>query len=65
MSFDRETVTLLRTSLDRARASLAPGQQAGTNRSVLAERILKAAAKGERDPDHLRAWDCAVTKVAS
>jgi hypothetical protein len=56
MSFDRETVSLLRTSLDRAWASPPQGQQAGTNRSVLAERILKAAAKGERDPERLRAW---------
>jgi hypothetical protein len=67
MYFDRETVALLRTTLDRAWASLPPGQQARTSRSVLAERILKAAAKGKRDPDRLRARalmnDCAAMKL--
>jgi hypothetical protein len=63
MYFDRETVALLRTALDRARAGLPPSQQARTSRSVLAERILKAAAQGERDADRLRAW--AVMEVAS
>jgi hypothetical protein len=53
--FDPETVALLRTTLDRAWASLPAGQQAVTSRSILAERILKAAAQGERDPDRLRA----------
>jgi hypothetical protein len=53
--FDPETVALLRTMLDRAWDSLPAGQQALTSRSILAERILKAAAEGERDPDRLRA----------
>jgi hypothetical protein len=53
--FDTETVALLRTTLDRAWDSLPAGQQAVTSRSILAERILKAAAEGERDPDRLRA----------
>jgi hypothetical protein len=53
--FDPETVALLRTTLDRAWASLPVSQQAVTSRSILAERILKAAAQGERDPDRLRA----------
>jgi hypothetical protein len=53
--FDPETIALLRTSLDRAWASLPPGQQAVTSQSLLAERILRAAAQGERDPDRLRA----------
>jgi hypothetical protein len=55
MYFDRETVVLLRTTLDRVWASLPPSQRASMSRSVLAERILKAATKGERDPDRLRA----------
>jgi hypothetical protein len=54
MYFDPATIALLRTTLDHAWASLPPRQQAVTNRSVLAERILKAAARGERDPDRLR-----------
>jgi hypothetical protein len=53
--FDAETVALMRTTLDRAWDSLPTGQQAVTSRSILAERILKAAAQGERDPDRLRA----------
>jgi hypothetical protein len=56
MYFDRETLALLRTALDRAWADLPPNQQARTSRSVLAERILKAAAQGERDTDRLCAW---------
>ena len=55
MYFDRETVDMLRTTLDRAWGSIPPAQQASMSRSVLAERILKAAAQGERDPDRLRA----------
>jgi hypothetical protein len=49
--FDPETVALLRTTLDRTWASLPAEQQAVTCRPILAERILKAAAEGERDPD--------------
>jgi hypothetical protein len=55
MYFDPDTIALLRITLDRAWAGLPPGQQASTSRSLLAERILKAAAQGERDPDRLRA----------
>jgi hypothetical protein len=55
MYFDPDTIALLRTTLDHAWASLPPGQQAVTSRSILAERILRAAARGERDPDRLRA----------
>jgi hypothetical protein len=55
MYFDPHTVSLLRVILDRAWTSLPPSQQAGTSRSVLAERILRAAARGERDPERLRA----------
>jgi hypothetical protein len=53
MYFDRETVALLRTTLDRAWNSPPPSEQVRTSRSVLAERILRAAAQGERDPDRL------------
>jgi hypothetical protein len=55
MYFDRETVALLRTTLNRAWASLPPALQAVTSRALLAERILRAAARGERDPERLRA----------
>jgi hypothetical protein len=63
MSFDPATITLMRAVLDDAWTGLLPYQQAETSRAVLAERILKAAAKGERDPVRLRA--CALIGIAS
>ena len=52
--FDAATITFLRGVLDDAWAHLPPGQTA-VSRSLLAERILKAAKAGERDPAKLRA----------
>jgi hypothetical protein len=52
--FDLETVALLRQTLDDAWASLRPEQQAKMLKTSLAERILKSAAHGERDPARLR-----------
>ena len=52
--FDPETLQLLRLSLEDAWAHLDPEQRGQTTKSVLAERILKAAANGERDPIRLR-----------
>ena len=51
--FDLETVALLREVVEGAWASLRPGQRETTSRSLLAERILKSAARGERDPSRL------------
>lgn len=51
--FDLETIGLLRDTLDDAWASLRPAQRATTSRSLLAERILKSAAQGERDRKRL------------
>jgi hypothetical protein len=53
-SFDPETIELMRAVLDTAWTSLTPAQQAGVSRTLLAERILRAAAQGERDPARLR-----------
>jgi hypothetical protein len=47
--FDVETVSVLKEILDDAWASLRPEQQATMSKSLLAARILKAAAAGERD----------------
>jgi hypothetical protein len=47
-------VSLLRATLDDAWARLRPGQQATISRSILAEGMLKSAAKGERNPQRLR-----------
>ncbi|HEY2757282.1 MAG TPA: hypothetical protein VGJ01_16265 [Pseudolabrys sp.] len=51
--FDIETVSVLREILDDAWACLSPEQQEKVSRSLLAERILKAAAQGERDREQL------------
>jgi hypothetical protein len=48
--FDLETVALLREMLDDAWASLRPQQQATMLKTILAERLLKSAAQGDRDP---------------
>ena len=45
--FDPETVTLLRETLDDAWACLSPELQATMQKTALAERILKSAARGE------------------
>lgn len=52
--FDSETVQLLRSVLDEAWQCLRPDEQARATKSLLAERILKLAAGGERDPIRLR-----------
>lgn len=51
--FDLDTVSLLRETLDEAWASLRPQQRAAISRTILAEGILKEAAKGERNPERL------------
>ena len=53
--FDPETIQLMRGVLDDAWDALSPGQQRVVPKAYLAERILIAAAKGERDPKRLRA----------
>lgn len=52
-SFDLDTVALLRDALDEAWARLRPHQRATTSRTLLAEGILREAAKGERAPERL------------
>ena len=51
--FDPDTIAILRGVLDEAWSCL-PAGQTHVTRSLLAERILKAARSGERDPDRLR-----------
>ena len=63
ISFDPETVTLLREILDDAWTSLPPEQQATMQKTALAERMLKSVAQGERDPEHLR--DAALKDLAA
>jgi len=52
--FDPETVTLLRETLNDAWDGLSPELQATMQKTALAERILKSAARGERDRKRLR-----------
>ena len=52
--FDPTTLAMLRSVLDDAWSRLPAGQTEVT-RSLLAQRILRAAKAGERDPARLRA----------
>ena len=61
--FDIDTVLLLREALDDAWASLPPKQRETTSKTLLAERILKTAAEGERNPERL--IDAALMAVAA
>jgi hypothetical protein len=51
--FDPETISLLKKTLDEAWASLPPDRQDSTLKTTLAARMLKSAAKGERDRERL------------
>ena len=53
-SFDPETIAVLRQVLEDSWASLRPDQQRATLKTELTQRILAAAANGERDPIRLR-----------
>ena len=63
VTFDIETLTVLRTVLDETWELLTPEQQARTTKSLVATRLLEAAAAGERDPGRLR--DAALNGVAA
>ena len=51
---DPDTIGMLRRVLDDAWASLSPHQQTQANKSIMAQKLLKLAADGERDPTRLR-----------
>jgi hypothetical protein len=51
--FDLETISVLKETLEDAWDCLRPEQRINMSRSRLAERILKAAAAGERDRERL------------
>ena len=61
--FDLEAVFFLRETLEDAWASLRPAQRAKMSRSLLAERILKSAAQGERARERL--LDAALMDIAA
>lgn len=53
--FDLKTVSVLKEVLEDAWYSLGAEQQARMSKTLLAERILTSAAKGERDRERLLA----------
>jgi hypothetical protein len=55
VQLDLKTVNVLREVLDDAWYSLGPQRQATISKTVLAERLLMSAAKGERDRERLLA----------
>jgi hypothetical protein len=52
--FDPETIAVLKAVLEDSWATLRPDQQRAILKTDLAQRILAAAADGERDPIRLR-----------
>ena len=61
-ALDPEALKLLQSVLDEAWASLSPDERAKTSKTLVASRLLAAAAAGERDPVRLRIE--AITAVA-
>jgi hypothetical protein len=55
IQLDLKTVRIVKEVLDDAWHSLSPEQQAMMSKTVLAERILKSAARGERNRQRLLA----------
>ena len=51
--FDRETINLMRTALENAWEQLEHDMQQRTSKVTFAERVLRAASDGERDPARL------------
>jgi hypothetical protein len=64
-AFDFETLQLLRSVLEEAWQCLRPDEQARATKSLLAERILKLAASGERDPIRLRIGELTTVVTSS
>ena len=52
--FDPETINLMRTALENAWEKLEHDMQKRTSKVTFAERVLRAASDGERDPARLR-----------
>ena len=62
-ALDPEALKLLQSVLNEAWASLSPDERAKTSKTLVASRLLAAAAAGERDPVRLRIE--AITAVAA
>jgi hypothetical protein len=61
--FDARTIAVMKVALDEAWDRLPPKLQATMLKTTLAERILKSAAKGERNCERLR--DAALSNLAA
>jgi hypothetical protein len=55
-AFDPETLTILKDVFDEACALVPEAQSTPEMRTILAERILNLAGRGERDPIRLRTY---------
>jgi hypothetical protein len=53
--YDPETLSFVRRALDDAWAAVPDGSKSNPPKSEMAQRILKQAAEGVRDPVRLRA----------
>jgi hypothetical protein len=54
LSFDPETTHAMGLAFDRARKALGLSDKLDGAARLIADRIIEAAAAGERDPDRLR-----------
>jgi hypothetical protein len=54
--YDPDTLIVLRNALDEAWAQLPDDRKSESRKSDMAQRILKKAAEGVRDPVRLRAY---------
>jgi hypothetical protein len=54
--FDPETLSVLKAVFDEACELLPPDEHTSEKRSLVAERILNLASRGERDPVRLRTY---------
>jgi hypothetical protein len=63
--YDPETLTVLRTVLDEAWATLPDASKSETVKSEMAQHILQQAARGERDPVILRASVLALVETSA
>jgi hypothetical protein len=63
--YDPETLTVLRTVLDEAWATLPDASKSETLKSEMAQNILQQAARGERDPVILRASVLALVETSA
>jgi hypothetical protein len=65
LSFDPETLTLMRRALEEAAEMLPRSQRTPEHKVILASRILELASRGETDPARLRSGALAAEPFVS